>query len=129
MFGWENQVATVAAVIRRFPREEQARVVVLAGAYGQAAAVDYFGPRYGLPKAVCAENAYYLWGPHGASDDMVIAFGINLQKLGRVFQEIREVGRIRSDHAMPDENNLPVYLCRKPRMSFAQAWAILHSFG
>jgi 4-amino-4-deoxy-L-arabinose transferase-like glycosyltransferase len=129
MFGWENQVATVAAVMRRLPPEEQARAVILAGAYGEAAAVDYFGRRYGLPKAVCAENAYYVWGPHGASDDVVIAFGINRLKLGRVFEDIREVDVIRSEHAMPDENNLPVYICRKPRMSFEQAWAILHSFG
>jgi len=50
-------------------------------------------------------------------------------KLGRVFDDIREVGVIRSEHAMPDADNLPIYLCRKPRMSFEQAWPILHSFG
>ena len=129
MFGWENQVATVAAVRARLSPAEQDRAVVLAGAYGEAAAVDYFGARYGLPKAVCAENAYYLWGPGGASNDVVIAFGINRTKLGAVFEDIQQVDTIRSRYAMPDETDLPVFLCRKPRMSFAQAWAILHSFG
>jgi 4-amino-4-deoxy-L-arabinose transferase-like glycosyltransferase len=129
MFGWENQVATVAAALHRLEPEEQRRAVILAGAYGEAAAVDYFGARYGMPKAVCAENAYYLWGPRDASDEVVIAYGINRVKLGRVFEDIREVDVIRSEHAMPDENNLPVYICRKPRMSFRQAWPILHSFG
>jgi 4-amino-4-deoxy-L-arabinose transferase-like glycosyltransferase len=129
MFGWENQVATVAAALHRLEPDEQRRAVILAGAYGEAAAVDYFGSRYGLPKAVCAENAYYLWGPRDAADDIVIAYGINRVKLGRVFEDIRQVDVIRSEHAMPDETNLPVYICRKPRMSFREAWPILHSFG
>ena len=129
MFGWENQVATVAAVRRRLSVEDQQRAVVLAGAYGEAGAVDYFGARYGLPKAICAENAYYMWGPRGASDEVVIAFGINRTKLGQVFAEIEQVDTIRSPYAMPDETDLPVYICRKPRMGFTQAWPILHSFG
>jgi len=129
MFGWENQVATVAAVRRRLPPEEQRRAVILAGAYGEAAAVDYFGARYGLPKAICAENAYYLWGSRGANNEVVIAFGINRTKLGQVFEEIQQVDTIRSPYAMPDETDLPVFVCRKPRLSFERAWPILHSFG
>jgi hypothetical protein len=129
MLGWGNQVATVAAVLHRLSPEEQHRAVILAGGYGEAAAVDYFGSRYALPKAVCAENAYYLWGPRGAKNDVVIAFGINRTKLGSVFEEIRQVDTIRSPYAMPDETDLPVFICRKPRMSFEQAWPLLHSFG
>ena len=129
MFGWENQVATAAAALRRLPPQEQQRAAILVGGYGEAAAVDYFGARYGLSKAVCAENAYYLWGPRDASNDVVIAYGINRERLGRVFQDIQQVDVIRSPYAMPDETNIPLYICRKPRMSFRQAWPILHSFG
>jgi 4-amino-4-deoxy-L-arabinose transferase-like glycosyltransferase len=129
MFGWENQVATVAAVLHRLPPEDQRRAVILAGGFGEAGAVDYFGPRYGLPKVVCAENAYYLWGPRGASDELVISFGINRAKLERVFGEIEQVAIIESEYAMPDENEVPVYICRKPRMPFVQAWPLLRSFG
>jgi len=129
MFGWENQVATLARVRARLPLEEQKRAVILAGSYGEAGAVDYFGPRYGLPKVVCPENAYYLWGPHGASAETVIAIGIHRATLLRVFEDVQAVDAIRSPHAMPDETNLPVYLCRRPRMTFEQAWPLLHSFG
>jgi hypothetical protein len=129
MFGWENQVATVAAARRRLSPEDQQRAVILAGAYGEAAAVDYFSARYRLPKAICAENAYYLWGPRGSSNEVVVAFGINRTKLGQVFEEIVQVDTIRSPYAMPDETDIPVFICRKPRMSFEKAWPILHSFG
>jgi len=129
MFGWENQVATIARAFRRLPPAEQKSASILAGSYGEAGAVDYFGPHYGLPKVVCAENAYYLWGPHGASDETVIAIGIHRQRLLRLFEDVQAVDVIRSEHAMPDENNLPVYLCRRPRMTFEQAWGMLHTFG
>ena len=129
MFGWENQAATLATVLHQLDPKEQQRAVILAGAYGEAAAVDFFGPRYGLPKSVCAENAYYLWGPRDARDEIVIAYGINLVKLGAVFGDVREAAVIRSPHAMPDETNLPVYICRRPRMPFREAWPILHSYG
>ena len=129
MFGWENQVATAADVLHGLEPGEQQRAVILAGDYGEAAAVDFFGARYGLPKAVSAENAYYLWGPGGASDDLVIAYGFDLLKLDALFADVRQVAVIHSPYAMPDENNLPVYICRKPRMSFRRAWPILHSYG
>ncbi len=129
MFGWEDQVATAAAVLQRLPTHDRERATLLVGAYGEAAALDFFGARYGLPKAVCAENSYYLWGPRDASDEVVISYGINLLKLGQVFADVRTVDVIRSPFAMPDNSNLPVYLCRKPRMSLHEAWPILHSFG
>ncbi len=129
MFGWEDQVATAAAVLQRLPMQDRERATLLVGAYGEAAALDFFGARYGLPKAVCAENSYYLWGPRDASNEVVISYGINLLKLGQVFADIRPVDVIRSPYAMPDNSNLPVYLCRKPRMSLREAWSILHSFG
>ena len=129
MFGWEDQAAALAAALQRLPPGDRERATLLIGAYGQAAAVDFFGARYGLPKAVCAENSYYLWGSRDASNEVVITYGINLLKLGRVFQEIEQVDVIRSPHAMPDNTDLSVYICRKPRMSLRAAWPILHSFG
>ena len=129
MFGWENQVATAAAVFQGLSPEEQKHATILVGAFGEAAAVDYFGGRIGLPKAVCAENAYYLWGPRDAANDVVISYGITLDKLGQVFADIQTAAIINSPYAMPDETNIPVYICRKPRMSLHAAWPILRSVG
>jgi hypothetical protein len=129
MFGWENQVATIARVAAQLPPAERERVAVLTGSYGEAGAVDYFGPHYGLPKAVCPENAYFLWGPHGASTEVVIAIGVSRSKLLQVFEDVQVAEEIRSEYAMPDETNLPVYLCKRPRMTFEQAWQMLHTFG
>ena len=62
-FGWEEMVASVAGVYEELPPEEQAEACILTGNYGEAGAIDFFGPEYGLPKAISGHNNYYLRGP------------------------------------------------------------------
>jgi hypothetical protein len=129
MFGWRNQVAVVASVYRSLSAEDRSRAAILASNYGEAGAIDYFGPAYGLPRAISPHNNYYLWGPGTFSGDVVIAVGMDTEKLGLLFADVQRVATISDPYAIPDENNLPVYLCRKPRLPLSQAWARLKFFG
>ena len=45
-------VRETARVYNALPPEERARTAIFANDYGEAGAIDYFGPRYGLPKAI-----------------------------------------------------------------------------
>ena len=72
-FGWPEMVATVAQVYNSLPPEERAHAGILAGNYGEAGAIDFFGPRYGLPKSISAHQNYYYWGYRDyTSDDTFI---------------------------------------------------------
>jgi len=51
-FGWPEMVETVAGVYNALPAAERAKTAILAGNYGEAGAIDFFGSRYGLPKAI-----------------------------------------------------------------------------
>lgn len=128
MFGWRNQVEVVASVYHNLAPEERQRCAILAGNYGEAGAVDYFGAAYGLPHAISAHNNYYLWGPQGYSGDVVIAVGMRLEDLRALFGSVQQVATIGDPYAVPDENNLPVYLCRRPRIPLSQAWPTLKFF-
>ena len=35
---------------------------------GEAAAIDFFGPRYGLPKAISGHQTYFLWDPGATAE-------------------------------------------------------------
>ena len=61
-FGWPEMVATVAGVYDSLPPDERAETAILAGNYGGAGAIYFFGPHYGLPKAISAHQNYYYWG-------------------------------------------------------------------
>src|SRR5215207_3234800 len=52
MHGWEEMTAEVARVYNSLPAEERARCAVFARNYGEAGAIDFFGARHGLPKAI-----------------------------------------------------------------------------
>jgi hypothetical protein len=128
MRGWPEQVAVVASVYRSLPASDQSRCAILAGNYGEASAIDYFGPAYGLPPAISPHNAYYLWGPRDYSGDMVIAVGMPLDVLRSLFINVQQAATIQNDEAMPMETDLPVYICRGARTPLAQAWPQLKNY-
>jgi hypothetical protein len=122
MFGWESMAATVARVYHSLPPAEQAHCAILAGNYGEAGAIDFFGPRYGLPKAISGHNNYYLWGPRGYTGEVVILFGERAERVKRMFGEVEQAATISDPYAVRVENDLPVYICRRPKAPLAALW-------
>ncbi len=116
MMGWQQQSDVVAGVFQSLPADEQSRVAILAENYGEAGAIDYFGPAVGLPHAISGHNNYYLWGPQNYTGEVVIAVGMPLEVLKTIFGQIDLAATINNEYAIPEESNLPVYICReKPK--------------
>ena len=53
-FGWPEMVETVAGVYNSLPAEVRPKTAIFAQNFGQAGAIDLFGPRYGLPRPSAA---------------------------------------------------------------------------
>jgi hypothetical protein len=122
MFGWEDMATQIASVYRALPQSEQAGCAILAGNYGEAGAIDHFGPALGLPAAISGHNSYYLWGPRAYTGSCVILFGERADELKDLFADAQLVGTITDPHAAVAERNVHVYLCRKPRAPLAEMW-------
>lgn len=122
MFGWDNMADVVADVYHNLPANERAGCAILAGNYGEAGAIDYFGPKLGLPKAISGHNSYYDWGPRQYTGDCVIVFGERATEFTRLFGQVQQVATISNTHAMDVEQNVPVFLCRKPTASLSELW-------
>jgi Dolichyl-phosphate-mannose-protein mannosyltransferase len=122
MFGWENMASSVGRVYHGLPPQEQSGCAILAGNYGEAGAIDYYGPALGLPKAISGHNNYFLWGPRNYSGECVIVFGENADRYARLFGEAQMVATITDEHAMPSERGVHVYVCRKPSAPLAILW-------
>jgi len=131
MFGWNELVATVAKVRATLPAEERARVQIIAGNYGEAAAIDWLGPTWGLPSAYSPHNAYFMWATPEATDAPVIVLGRRLtdgDKLNTVFDQVTMVGRTACNHCMPYERDLSVFLCRGWKNPPGRIWPTLKFF-
>ena len=59
-------------LLRSAGRRSATQAAIVASNYGEAAAIDFFGARYGLPPALSGHNNYWLWGPRGYSGNVVI---------------------------------------------------------
>jgi hypothetical protein len=122
MFGWENMATQIARVYRTLPQSERASCAILAGNYGEAGAIDHFGPALGLPAAISGHNSYYFWGPRAYTGACVILFGERADELKDLFGDTQLVGAITDPHAAVAERNVHVYICRKPRAPLAKLW-------
>jgi len=122
MFGWQEQVTAVAQVYNSLPPAERAQAAVAAYNYGEAGAIDYFGPAYGLPSALSGHNQYGFWGPGKSSDDIVVAIGYREEFLRQFFGDVEFKTKVSPQYALPEEQHVPIFLCRKPKMSWAEAW-------
>jgi hypothetical protein len=121
-FGWPEMAQAVAEVYESLPAEDQAKAVVLTGNYGQAGAIDWYGPELGLPKAISGHQNYYYWGLRGYPGDVVIAIGMRPEVLRNYFKDVIIVGQAFHPYAMVYEN-APIYVCRNPRVPLGEAWA------
>src|SRR5713226_4963611 len=94
MFGWEEMTVEVARIYNSLPPEVRTKTAILAGTYGQAAAVDLFGPKYGLPSAMSPLQSYFCWGPRDYTGESVMVVGIRREELERFFNSIEPAGEV-----------------------------------
>jgi hypothetical protein len=122
-FGWENMAAVVASVYDELSDEDKAEALIFGGNYGEAGAINYYGPSHGLPPAVSTHNSHYLWGS-GREDDprVMIVIGGSRERMDRLFEEVREAARVHSTYGMPYESDLPIWVVRGLKLGLAETW-------
>jgi len=128
MLGWESLVAATARAFDSLPPAQRREAVVLTRDYGQASAIDFFGPKLGLPRAISGHNNYFLYGPRGASGAVVLAVGFDAARLHGEFLRVERVGFFHDDYVLPDVNDLPIYKCTLPRAPLAAWWPSLERY-
>jgi len=120
-FGWEGMAAAVAQVYNGLPPDVRARTAIFAQSYGQAGAIDLFGPKFGLPPAISGHQSYFLWGPRGYTGESMIVMGDNQRNLERLFAGVRKAGRVYDPYSMP-YNHLDIYYCSGMRRPLPEVW-------
>jgi hypothetical protein len=127
-FGWPEMVATVAGVYNSLPPDERAKTAILAGNYGGAGAIDFFGPRYGLPKAISAHQNYYYWGPRNYTGESVILLEWNLEDAQYWCGSVDVGPKIAPPLGMGWEH-YDILLCHNFIVPLSQAWPKLKNWN
>jgi len=110
-FGWREIVDEAALAWKQVPSDERPACGIFAQDYGQAGAIDFFGPRYGLPPALSGHQSYWLWGPRGYSGNCLIVLGDRRERLEELFEHVDFVGTS-APNPYALEQEISVYICR-----------------
>lgn len=120
-FGWEEMALEVARVYHDLPPEQRAATAIFANSYGQAGAIDFFGKKYGLPKAISNHQSYWLWGPRDYTGESVIVLGSDGSGDREHFASVEAVGRTYHPSSRRDEH-FEIFLCRNLNTTLQALW-------
>jgi 4-amino-4-deoxy-L-arabinose transferase-like glycosyltransferase len=125
MLGWEEQARAVARVYRSLSAPDRARTVLVAGNYGEAGALDFFGPRYGLPAVVSPTGSYWFFGPGTKPGEVVVTIGAGREDLVPLFDSVEAAGRVTSPWSVAEERDLTIHVARGPHRTLQEVWPSL----
>lgn len=129
--GWPELVAQVAQVYRSLPPQERAGTAIYANNYGEAGAIDLYGPRLGLPPAISPVNSYWYRGYGASPPTTVIVLGDTPEGMRDTPATCTVAGHVRNRHGVENEEtgHPDIYLCRDLRVPWAQLWPAAPDFG
>jgi hypothetical protein len=129
-FGWRRLAHDVAIVYFSIPAATRKKTAIYADTYGDAGALDFFGPEYGLPPTISSQNNYYLWGPRGYDGSTLVAVGATrIDLLRRFYKTVVLVRTSAEPYKWIVEGPAPIYLCRKPVAPLPVLWPRLRWYG
>jgi hypothetical protein len=127
-FGWPELVADVARVYDALPPADRAKAAIFANNYGEAGAINLFGPRYGLPAAISAHQNHFFWGPRGNTGEVLIVLQDDHESLDPICASVEDAGTHFHPWGMAEENN-PIYVCRGLHPPLTEMWPRLKKWN
>ena len=127
---WPKEVALVAREYDSLPASQRAQTAILTGNYGEAGAIDRYGPGLALPQAYSGANNFWLWGPPPAGDRSVIAVNVDPALLRREFVHVRLVATFWNGLGVSDdEQGAQIFVATGLRSSWAQSWPAFRNYS
>jgi hypothetical protein len=124
--------AEVAKVRDSLPADEIGQAAILAANYGEAGAINMYGPAYGLPKAISGMNSYWVRGYGDPPPQIVIVLGFSPQDVNQFFTSCELAGHITNQFSVVNEENKDhpyIFVCRKLRYDWPEFWQHFRYFG
>jgi hypothetical protein len=126
-FGWPEMAREIAAIYNSLPPDERAETGIWAGNYGEAGAINQFGPQYGLPRAWSRHQNHWYWGPPPQAYKNLIVIEWSREDVEdnctsyQAFEHYERFGM--------GEENTPIYLCRGVKFDIQKIWWHSHHWN
>jgi 4-amino-4-deoxy-L-arabinose transferase-like glycosyltransferase len=130
--GWPDLARSVAAVYRSLSSEEREHAGILTGNYGEAGALNLYGPALGLPHAMGLTNSFWYRGYDPRLPQTVILAGYDLDEGRQLFGRCVVAARNTNSFGVENEESRDhpdILLCRNLRMPWSDYWERFRRFG
>jgi len=125
MLGWKAQAEAVARVYHALPEDERKRAIVVANNYGEAGALDLYGPALGLPPVISSAGTYWFFGPGTLPGEVAVVLGEEPEGLHRFADSVVIAAEITNPWAVHEEMDVKVLVARRPRTTVQAVWPSL----
>jgi 4-amino-4-deoxy-L-arabinose transferase-like glycosyltransferase len=126
--GWPELAHQTAQAYDSIPADQRPDTMILAHYYSEAAAIDFYGPALGLPRAVSPHLSYWYWAPARMDPMTVVTIDFTLDEGKQLFSECRQVGTVTNSLGLHNNTyGAPILVCSNPRKPLWQAWRSLQT--
>lgn len=121
--GWVELASVTGEVYHSLPAEEQKNTVILSTNYGEAGALEVYGPKFGLPKVYATHNSFHSWGPPPDSVRTYIIVFANENDVFKYFDSVTVASNATCEFCTKPQRSIPVYIARGPKFIMSESWS------
>jgi hypothetical protein len=121
MFGWEEMAREVSRAYFSLPTDVRSKTAIVGHNFGEAGALDFFGPKYGLPGAISGHQSYWLWGPGEYTGESILLVGDSADRARELCNNVDVAGRVEHPYSRGDEH-FNIYWCHPLKESLQKLW-------
>jgi hypothetical protein len=130
--GWPELVQEVARIRDSLTPEERAHLGIIGTNYGEAGAINLYGPRYGLPRAISGVNSFWYRGYGDPPPQTVIILGLGRKYMDESFDSCRLAGHTPNPYGIKNEetgDHPDIYVCGPPKKGWPAFWSDFRYYG
>ncbi len=130
--GWPELVETAGKIRDTLPADDRARLGILAGNYGEAGAINLYGPQYGLPRAISGINSFWQRGYGNPPPETLIVIGLSRRLVDKNFASCELAGHTWNRYGVENEetkDHPDIFVCRGIKRSWPEFWKDFRYFG
>lgn len=123
--GWTDLVDQVTAIRDSLPADERSTAGILTSNFGEAGAIDLYGPAHRLPQALSVVNSYWLRGYGEHPPQTLIIVGLSPAFVEKNFTTCEYRGTILNRYGVANEEteyDRYLWVCRGLREPWPEFW-------
>ena len=130
--GWEEFTQSVAEVWGRLPESERVRAAILAGNYGEIGALNLYGERLGLPRAISGVDSSWERGYGAYVPETLVVVGYPRELLENYFASCEVGGRVWNKYGVANEETVEdpeIFVCRGRKGNWEEFWKAVRKYA